>query len=60
MPSQNVADPFVNRNGFKLDTLHDCEVYILDHTSQVQVGGHTRSVASGATWFGTPRTAVAA
>ncbi|KAG2443109.1 hypothetical protein HYH02_009522 [Chlamydomonas schloesseri] len=27
----------INGNGFKLDTLHDCEVYILDHTSQVQV-----------------------
>ncbi|GLC56133.1 hypothetical protein PLESTB_001072300 [Pleodorina starrii] len=27
----------INGNGFVLDTLHDCEVYLLDHTSQVQI-----------------------
>ncbi|GLI61174.1 hypothetical protein VaNZ11_003463 [Volvox africanus] len=27
----------INGNGFMLDTLHDCEVYLLDHTSQVQI-----------------------
>ncbi|GFR49912.1 hypothetical protein Agub_g12020, partial [Astrephomene gubernaculifera] len=27
----------INGNGFVLDTLQDCEVYILDHSSQVQV-----------------------
>lgn len=38
---QKIPNPnfhyYARSNGFVLDTLHDCDVYLLDHTSQVQV-----------------------